>query len=46
MIINESLGLGDADLIEQLAAIQKKNDLLVKSQLENRTCITNYRRSK
>ena len=29
MSINESLGLGDADLVEQLAAIQKKNDELV-----------------
>ena len=29
MSINESLGLGDADLLEQLAAIQKKNDELV-----------------
>ena len=32
--INESLGLGDADLVEQLAAIQKKNKLLEVSQLE------------
>jgi chemotaxis protein MotB len=27
--INESLGLGDADFVEQLAAIQKKNDDLI-----------------
>ena len=34
MAINESLGLGDANLVEQLAAIQKKNKLLETSQLE------------
>ena len=28
MAINDSLGLGDADLIDQLAAIQKKNELV------------------
>ena len=35
MSINESLGLGDADLFEQLAAIQMKNELLESSQLKN-----------
>ena len=34
MAINDSLGLGDADLFEQLAAIQKKNELLESSKLE------------
>ena len=34
MAINESLGLDDADLIQQLAAIEKKNELLELSQIE------------
>ena len=34
LAINESLGLGDADLLEQLAAIQNKNKLLEAAQLE------------
>ena len=34
MSINNSLGLGDADLVDQLAAIQKKNELLESSKLE------------
>ena len=39
MSINQSLGLGDADLLEQLAAIQKKNELLESSQLENQKAL-------
>ena len=34
MAINDSLGLGDANLNDQLAAIQKKNQLLESSQIE------------
>ena len=34
MAINESLGLDDADLIQQLAAIEKKNELLELSRIE------------
>ena len=37
--INESLGLEDADLIDQLAAIQKKNELLEISQLETKKAL-------
>ena len=39
MAINDSLGLGDADLIDQLAAIQMKNELLENSQLEKQKAI-------
>ena len=39
MAINESLGIGDADLIEQLNAIKKKNELLEISQLETKQAI-------
>ena len=39
MAINESLGLEDADLINQLAAIQRKNELLEISQKETQTAL-------
>ena len=39
MAINESLGLEDADLIEQLAAIQKKNEMLEASQFETKSAL-------
>ena len=39
MAINDSLGLGDADLVDQLAAIQKKNQLLESSQLETKDAL-------
>ncbi len=40
MAINQSLGLDDADLVEQLAAIEKKNKLLLDSQTETQTALT------
>ena len=39
MAINQSLGLDDADLVEQLAAIEKKNKLLLDSQTETQTAL-------
>ena len=39
MAINDSLGLGDVDLVDQLAAIQKKNESLVSSQLETQKAL-------
>jgi chemotaxis protein MotB len=37
--INDSLGLGDAELLEQLAAIQKKNEQLELSQRETQMAL-------
>ena len=39
MAINKSLGLDDADLIQQLAAIQEKNKLLESSQTETKEAL-------
>ena len=40
MAINQSLGLDDADLIDQLAAIENKNKLLKLSQLETQNSLS------
>ena len=40
MAINESLGLDDADLIQQLAAIEKKNELLELSRIESQQTLS------
>ena len=38
IVIKESIGLNDADLIDQIAAIQRKNQLL---EIINQTCVEN-----